>query len=258
MRHSNHIAISDLDGPSEAKGTLYTSGAMAMILEEPRFRPASDQSLLVYFGERIGRDAHVRVRKCLGAIESDPIAGVRNVHPAYCSVLIDFDALKITHEELEAALRESLAREGTIELPEPREVKIPVCYGGELGPDLEEVAALHELTSAQVIELHSSVIYTAYFLGFAPGFAYLGELPEVLITPRLASPRLTTPAGSVGIADNQTGVYSFATPGGWRIIGRTPIEMFRSDRSEMSFVNVGDRVRFVPISADRFGALSLR
>ena len=229
-----------------------------MICNPLRFRPASDQSLLVYFAERISLDAHARVRKCLQVLETEPIGGVRDVRPAYCSVLLDFDGSKMTHHELEAAVRERLRNEGAIALPEPRELEIPTCYGGEFGPDLGEVGALGQLTPAQAIELHSSVVYTVYFLGFVPGFAYLGELPEALITPRLATPRRTTPAGSVGIADKQTGVYPIATPGGWRIIGRTPIEMFRRERAQMSFLNLGDRVRFVPISADEFAASSGR
>jgi KipI family sensor histidine kinase inhibitor len=156
---------------------------------------------------------------------------------------------------LEAILRGYLGRLNTLRLPDPRQRRIPTCYGGEFGPDLDEVAALHGMTPAQVVELHASVTYVVYFLGFVPGFAYLGELPEALATPRLTSPRRSTPPGSVGIAGNQTGVYPFATPGGWRLIGRTPIAMFRPDRNNMSFLSIGDRVRFTPISKARFTAL---
>jgi inhibitor of KinA len=111
------------------------------------------------------------------------------------------------------------------------------------------------MTPARAIELHTSATYLVYFLGFVPGFAYLGELPEALVTPRLATPRRSVPPGSVGIAGSQTGVYPFATPGGWRLIGRTPTAMFRSDRDGLSLLSIGDRVRFVPISAARFAAL---
>jgi len=120
---------------------------------------------------------------------------------------------------------------------------------------LAEVGALRGMTAAQVIELHSSVEYLVYFLGFVPGFAYLGELPEELVTPRLATPRRKVPAGSVGIAANHTGVYPFATPGGWRLIGRTPVAMFRADRDGLSLLSIGDRVRFTPIEAERFASL---
>ena len=160
--------------------------------------------------------------------------------------------LRMRHKELEAILREYLERLEGVKLPEARLVEIPVCYGGEYGPDLAEVCALHGMTAAQVIELHASVEYLVYFLGFVPGFAYLGELPEALVTPRLAAPRRKVPAGSVGIAGNQTGVYPFATPGGWRLLGRTPVAMFRADREELSLlVDWGSR----EICADFAGAI---
>ncbi len=228
---------------------------LASHTDEIRFQPASDQSLLVYFGDQITLEAHERVRKFLRSLESEPIAGVRNLHPAYCSVLLDFDALKMTHDELQRALTDRLARIDEIPLPEPRHLEIPTCYGGEFGPDLNEVARLHGLTPAQVVELHASATYVVYFLGFVPGFAYLGGLPEAIATPRLASPRRNTPPGSVGIADDQTGVYPFDTPGGWRLIGRTPIAMFRPDHSDMSHLSIGDRVRFTPISPEQFAAM---
>jgi KipI family sensor histidine kinase inhibitor len=251
------------------------------------FQLASDQSLLVYFGEESKTDwskdrplqdqvngraearplqsrarqnqitiqANEKVRKLLRLLELEPVAGVRNLHPAYCSLLVKFDVLKLQHEEVEAILGEYLARLEEVKLPEPRMVEIPVCYGGEFGPDLAEVGALRGMTAEQVIELHSSVEYLVYFLGFVPGFAYLGELPEELVTPRLATPRRKVPAGSVGIAGNQTGVYPFATPGGWRLLGRTPLAMFRADREELSLLSIGDRVKFVPISREEFVAV---
>lgn len=222
---------------------------------DTEFRPASDQSLLVRFDQKISPEAHRQVCALLRLLALEPVAGVCNLHPAYCSVLVDFNALKLTHAELEAVLRHYVSRLDEVHLPDPKEFEIPTCYGGEYGPDLYEVAGLHGISPDQAIRLHSSVAYTVYFLGFVPGFAYLGELPEMLRTPRLTSPRRTTPAGSVGIADNQTGVYPFATPGGWRIIGRTPLAMFRPDRANMSLHSVGDRVRFVPISPAEFSAL---
>jgi KipI family sensor histidine kinase inhibitor len=220
-----------------------------------RFKPSSDQSLLVYFGHEITLQAHERIRKLLRLLELEPIAGIRNLHPAYCSLLVKFDALKLQHEELEAILKEYLDRLEGVSLPEPRQLEIPVSYGGEYGPDLSDVAAMHGMTPGQAIELHASTSYLVYFLGFVPGFAYLGELPEALVTPRLATPRRRVPAGSVGIAGNQTGVYPFATPGGWRLLGRTPIAMFRTDRNGLSLLSIGDRVRFAPISRERFAAL---
>jgi inhibitor of KinA len=227
----------------------------ALTAEAARFQRASDQSLLIYFGHQISLDAHDHVRRLLRLLELEPIAGIRNLHPAYCSLLIKFDPLKWRHEELERTLKQCLARLEDVSLPRPHQVQIPVCYGGEHGPDLIDVSAMHGMTPEQVIELHSSTTYLVYFLGFIPGFAYLGELPEALVTPRLATPRRSVPPGSVGIAGSQTGVYPFATPGGWRLLGRTPVSMFRSDRNELSLLTIGDRVRFTPISSEQFAVL---
>jgi KipI family sensor histidine kinase inhibitor len=248
----------------------YTFAAMHTAEREgARFQFASDQSLLVYFDStpkkdrskdrplqrQITRDANEKVRKLLRLLELEPVDGVRNLHPAYCSLLVRFDALNFSHEEMEGKLRRYLERIDEVKLPAARLVEIPVCYGAEFGPDLAEVSTLRGMTAAQVIELHSSVEYLVYFLGFVPGFAYLGELPKELVTPRLASPRRIVPAGSVGIAANHTGVYPFATPGGWRLLGRTPVKMFRADRKDLSLLTIGDRVRFTPIDTERFAAL---
>jgi len=223
--------------------------------EAARFQRASDQSLLIYFGQQITLGAHERVKKLLRLLESEPIAGIRNLHPAYCSVLVKFDPRKWRHEQLEEILKQYLGRLEDVTLPEPRQVEIPVSYGGEHGPDLIDVSKIHGMTPAQVIELHSSPAYVVYFLGFVPGFAYLGELPEALVTPRLPTPRRRVPPGSVGIAGRQTAVYPIATPGGWRLLGRTPISMFRPDRDGLSLLSIGDRVRFTPISQEQFAAL---
>jgi inhibitor of KinA len=247
-----------------------------------RFQFASDQSLLVYFdtaksrsrsGARLPQSqekhrsedrplqspitlqANENVRKLLRLLELEPVAGVRNLHPAYCSLLVKFDGLRFSHQEVETILRRYLERLDDVKLPKARHVEIPVCYGGEFGPDLAEVCAARGLTEAQAIELHASVAYLVYFLGFVPGFAYLGELPKALVIPRLATPRKKVPAGSVGIAGNQTGVYPFATPGGWRLLGRTPVRMFQAEREELSLLSIGDCVRFTPISSERFAEL---
>jgi inhibitor of KinA len=217
-----------------------------------QFRAASDQSLLVSFGRQISLDSHQRVVKLLGLLQSRPIEGIRNLHPAYCSLLIKFDPLRLDHGELQSKLGPFLASLHDAPLPAPEQIEIPVCYGGEFGPDLNDVAAMHAMSPAQVIELHSSGAYIVYFLGFAPGFAYLGGLPEALVSPRLETPRATIPRGSVGIGGNQTAVYPFATPGGWRLIGRTPLAMFRPDQARMSLLQIGDHVKFRPTSKDEF------
>lgn len=232
-----------------------------------RFEAASDQSLMVYFDQREARGrraeaappkktistrAHEQVRRFVRLAELEPLAEVRNLHPGYSSVLVKFDPLKTTHEGLIALLEEHIERMARVALPEPRQVEIPACYGGEYGPDLDDVAQLHGLSAERVIELHSNTEYTVYFLGFVPGFAYLGELAPELVTPRLAAPRKSVPAGSVGIANDHTGVYPISTPGGWRLLGRTPVAMFQPEKKEMSRVSIGDRVRFVPIAPEKF------
>ena len=215
---------------------------------------ASDQSLLVSFGHAISLQSHERVRRFLQLLEAEPVTGVRNVHPAYCSVLVKVDALALTHAELESTLRGYVQRLDGVPLPAGRVVEIPVCYGGDFGPDLADVAAMREISAERLIALHAAREYLVYFLGFVPGFAYLGELPEQLSAPRLPAPRKSVPPGSVGIAGRQTGVYPFATPGGWRLIGRTPMKLFQVERGE-SLLQIGDRVRFVPISPERFAEM---
>jgi inhibitor of KinA len=233
-----------------------------------RFQPASDNCLLVYFdapGEtspegasanKISVESNKNVHRLLQLLQSQPIVGVRNLHPAYNSVLVKFDAQSWRHNELQEKLDEYLQRLDHVPLPPPRTVKIPVCYGGDYGPDLEEVARLHGITPDEAIRLHTSTTYRVYFFGFVPGFAYLGDLPEQLITPRLPTPRRKVPAGSVAIAGGQTAVYPFETPGGWRLLGRTPRAMLDAQRDDFSLLSLGDRVTFAPISRQQFEAMA--
>ena len=214
---------------------------------EVRFRKASDQSLLIYFDEGDSLAAHRRVAGLLRRLESEPVAGLRNLHPAFRSLLLNFNALRRTHAEVEAEVRDRLDPADEASASESRVVEIPVCYGGEFGPDLDDVARLRGMTAEAVIELHSQQTYVT--------FAYLGDLPDALVTARLPTPRKVVPPGSVGIAGRQTGVYPFATPGGWRLLGRTPLKMFQRERAGMCLLRLGDRVRFVAIARERFGEL---
>jgi KipI family sensor histidine kinase inhibitor len=157
-------------------------------LQDVRFQSASDRSLLVSFGDQITHECHEHVAKLAHLLASEAISGVRNSHPAYSSLLVVFDPLRWTHGELEGVLRGHLERTQELRLPDPRRVEILVCYGGEHGPDLSDVAALHGITAERIIDLHSSAEYIVYFLGFVPGFAYLGEVADELVTPRLATP----------------------------------------------------------------------
>ena len=220
-----------------------------------RFCAASDQAMLVYLGEEIGLPVHERVLKLLRLLQKEPPRWLRNLQPAYNSLMVTFDPCRVDHAEVELTLRKLEERAKALRPQKNRIVEIPVCYGGEFGPDLDDVAKAHGLKPSEVIQLHASCTYHAYFLGFAPGFAYLGDLLEEIATPRLETPRKKVPAGSVGITGRQTAVYPFATPGGWRLIGRTPLAVFRSDRKRMELVSIGDQVRFRPIPREEFQEL---
>jgi inhibitor of KinA len=167
-------------------------------------------------------------------------------------VLIDFDPRLRTHTEMETLVQERLAASTHEALPEPRTVEIPVCYGGEYGPDLDDVAAIAGRSPSEVAAIHSGADYLVCFLGFSPGFPYLSGMPESIAASRLATPRSRVPAGSVAIGGRQTGVYPLASPGGWRIIGRTPLRLFQPFADPPVLLRMGDHVKFVPISKGDF------
>jgi len=217
-----------------------------------RFQAASDQTLLIYLGEEIGAAAHDRVARLVRLLQREPVRWLRNIQPAYCSLLITFDAAAVDHAEVQAKISELEKRAKKVPVAQPRLVEVPVCYGGEFGPDLEWVGAQQGLTAERVVELHIAPTYHAYFLGFAPGFAYLGDLPEEIAVSRLETPRKEVAAGSVGIAGRQSAIYPFGTPGGWRLIGRTPLEIFRRERDPMGLIAIGDQVKFRPITRAEF------
>lgn len=203
-----------------------------------RFQISSDCSTLVYLGNEISLEIHQEVTGLLRSMENSPIRGQRNLHPGYASLLIVFDPLLTDHAKVE---EEVYRRVGSASLNEPRLVEIPVRYDG---PDLADVARLSGLSETEVVRLHSGGLYLVYFVGFVPGFAYLGGLPTELAVPRLESPRKRVRAGSVGVAGNQTGIYPIETPGGWRLIGHTDTKMFDGS----SLLQTGDYVRFRPIN----------
>lgn len=209
---------------------------------------ASDSSLLVEFGSTVSRQMHQPVLALFQALLCERDARIRNFHPGYASLLIDFDVLEISHEELAAHVRQLIGAGTASEQTSRQTVGIPVCYDPEFGPDLGDVAEHNKITIEEVIRLHTSAAYLVYFLGFSPGFAYLGGLPEKLRTPRLATPRPRVTAGSVGIAGEQTGVYPIDSAGGWRLIGRTPEQMFDAFANPPSRLQPGDMVRFISIS----------
>ena len=190
--------------------------------------------------------AVTRLTRCLLGVR-----GILNLHPAYTSVLVDFDPRLYTHDRLEALVRERWeTRRDEAPPPPPRTVEIPVRYGGEFGPDLPDVARHNGLAAERVIELHAAADYLVYFVGFSTFFPYLGGLPPQLATPRLSAPRKHVPAGSVAIGGSQAGVYPLASPGGWRLIGRTPLPLFDLHSSPPPLLRMGDHVRFIPLAME--------
>ena len=208
-------------------------------------RPASDRSLLLSFGDRITLDTHLAVARLTRCLQG--VRGILNLHPAYTSLLVDFDPRLRSHAGVEALLRAQIAAHRDEAPPPPRHIEIPVRYGGEFGPDLADVARHTGLSEQRVIELHASADYLVYFVGFSTCFPYLGGLPPELATPRLAAPRKHVPVGSVAIGGPQAGVYPLASPGGWRLIGRTDLKLFDLNSSPPPLLRMGDRLRFVPM-----------
>lgn len=217
-----------------------------------RLLPLGDAALTVEFGDEIDPSLNERVIAFADVLRAQGWPGVSDIVPTYRSMTIHVDPLRLDVTTLSDRLFQ-LAR--TVPTSRPSVMtrhRIPVLYGGEWGPDLKELADFAKLPVADVISLHASVEYRVYMLGFSPGFPYLGIVPEPLAMPRLATPRTSVPAGSVGIAGSQTGIYPSATPGGWRLIGRTPIRLYRPADAKPFLLSPGDLVRFEPIGPEEF------
>jgi len=215
-----------------------------MRFDTPVFRPMGDRSLLVEIGEKISADVNRRVQELMLRLQQANLPGVRELAPSYRSLLVVFDPLTIAPEKLKAAITDVAARPGGSELPQAKLITVPVFYGGDYGPDLEWVAGHLGISTEEVIRLHTETVYRVYMIGFTPGYPYMGELPAALAVPRRSTPRTRVPKGSVGMAQRQTGIYPVESPGGWQIIGWTPIELFDPKRQMPSLLEMGDRVKF--------------
>lgn len=221
----------------------------------PRIVPLSESALTVEFGETIDVHTNDLVLAFAAAVEQAGLAGFLEVVPTYRSATVYFDPLRTDVATLTEHVRPVLRAIDTIPRRAPATHTIPVWYGGSAGPDLNDVAKHAGLTPEEVSILHASVIYRVYMLGFSPGFPYLGTVPDRIAMPRLPTPRKQVAAGSVGIAGTQTGMYPHASPGGWRIIGRTPVSLFSVTRPAPFLLSPGDQVQFVPIGETEFHTL---
>jgi len=236
------------------------------VAAEVEYIPLGEAAILVEFGKAINLEIHRKVKALADYLDNNSFCGMVEYVAAFSSITVFYDPLAVKRsnssmkqvadqpafEIVAAILKDLVAKLDCSTKNNPKIVEIPVCYGGEFGPDLEVVASHNQLDIDEVIHIHSSGEYLVYMIGFAPGFPYLGGLDERISTPRRQSPRTTIPARTVGIAGMQTGVYPIATPGGWQLIGRTPIELFRPKQHPPSLLQAGDLVKFKPISLQEY------
>ncbi len=236
-----------------------------MIKENVTITPMGEAALSVSFGHAISPDIQHYVRALGEYLDANPFIGFKECILSYTAVTVTYDPFVVwkhrgewdtAAQAVTAAIHTAIDESSKKQLEPAAVVSIPVCYGGEYGPDLSYVASYHDMTPEEVIQIHSGVEYLVYMIGFCPGFPYMGGLDERIATPRRKSPRLEIPARSVGIAGQQTGAYPLATPGGWQLIGRSAVELFTPEGATPSLLKSGDRVRFVPISEAEY--ISLR
>ena len=236
-------------------------------LQAAQLRPLGEAAVLVSFGTKIDPDVHRAVRTFAASLGQHPFRGMIEYVEAFTSVTVFYDPVVLCEDQLlepeadvpcsyQAAAAHLLTLLKKIDAgteAEPRHMRIPVCYGGSYGPDLADVARYHKMTEQEVIAAHMGGDYLVYMIGFAPGFPYVGGLPKSIATPRRKSPRLVIPKGSVGIAGMQTGVYPIETPGGWQLIGRTPLDLFCPENMENpSLLRAGDKLEFYAIDETEY------
>jgi KipI family sensor histidine kinase inhibitor len=212
---------------------------------KPGIVPLGDSALLVQLGEEIDTQINQRVHALSTLINDAPIDGIVEAVPAYSTLVVHYDPLVLTYSRVNQWVQSTLEQVQEFKSKKTRMIEIPVKYGGEYGPDLEAVAAYHNLQIEDVIRVHSQRIYTVYMMGFTPGFPYMGKLDEAIVTPRLEVPRTTVPQGTVAIAGFQTGIYPLTSPGGWRLIGHTSLQLFDPQRDHPFLFSPGDEVKFM-------------
>ena len=220
--------------------------------EKAQYLICGDSALNIEFGNEISEEINKKIRAASALIENREISGISEVVPTYRSLMIHYDPLIIEYEELISILKWIEENIKNVELYSPEIIEIPVLYGGQYGPDIENVVMHNKLTVEEVIKIHTSAEYLIYMLGFTPGFPYLGGMDKRIATPRLHSPRTKIPAGSVGIAGEQTGIYPVQSPGGWQLIGSTPIELFNPDSENPILLKSGNHIVFKSIDEEEY------
>jgi inhibitor of KinA len=226
--------------------------------------PLGDRAILIEFGNEINEESYKSVRRISHLLESEQLDWLIELVPSYTTLTVFYSPEHVFRELQDSRLPydiithklRGLLDSCQLEIKyEQRSVEIPICYGGIFGPDLEYVAKYNHLTEQEVIEIHSGGDYLVYMVGFAPGFPYIGGMSKEITAPRRKSPRQNIPPGTVGIAGEQTGIYPIGTPGGWQLIGRTPLTLFNPDHTSPTLLQAGDRIQFKPINDDEYRSL---
>jgi inhibitor of KinA len=227
-----------------------------VIYAEPRLLPCGDRALSVELGDEISRDVNARVLALDYLLRQAALPGITETVPSFRALLVYYDPALIEYERLDALLRALVARARPEVLPPARVVELPCCYGGELGFELEAAAAKLQLDAEEVVRLHAGAVYRVDFVGFTPGLPYLSGMPERLFIPRLETPRVKTPPGSVSIGGMQCCIYSVESPGGFWVLGRTPVPLYDPSASDPILLRAGDHVRFRAIDRDEFDRIA--
>ncbi len=225
-------------------------------MQDVTIKAAGDSSLLLQFGNKIDPDINARISATVQLMREQQIEGVVDIIPAFCSLLINYDPRVISYASIRTRMERILSMEIAAGSRKKKIFEIPVCYGGSFGPDLPAIAEHAGLSEQEVIDIHSGTDYLIYMLGFLPGFTYLGGLDERIHTPRLANPRIRIPEGSVGIGGSQTGIYPMDSPGGWQLMGMTPVRTYDPNRDTPILVEAGDYIRFVAIDTDTYESIA--
>lgn len=223
---------------------------------EIKYLPCGETAITIEFGNEISKEINAKIRKTILEIEKQRIEGIVEIVPTYRSILLQYDPLRWTFSDMTDRLKQLNIEESGSESDTVTLIEIPTLYGGEYGPDIDFVSEHTKLPKEEVIKRHTSVDYLVYMLGFIPGFTYLGGMDETLATPRLQTPRLQIQPGSVGIAGKQTGIYPSLSPGGWQIIGRTPLKLYDAAKNPPVFIQAGDYIRYRSITPEEYQTIA--